>query len=215
MFFGESLAALTAAETSKPVPMLPKLLTFCLAIVAGHRTSPLVFLRVKPDNQHLGSECGLRPRLDSALPVALTTGRALSSTPPKSKRPAFVAANYLSPLSHSLQAGIHKSEWILNALKRVTPLLKRVTYLYCGHLLAGSGVENGQNKLRPCDFTLDLLPEGVLKPYLGSLQLSDFGFQLKLHVGLAGNLFLDFFKSFLERMGHWGCSLNTPQLYSE
>lgn len=37
-----------------------------LASEAGHRAFPLVFLCGKPDNQSLGSECGLRPRLDSA-----------------------------------------------------------------------------------------------------------------------------------------------------
>src|SRR6266566_4473219 len=41
---------------------------------AGHRTSPLVFLREKPDNQSLGSECGLRSRLDLAPLLAETNG---------------------------------------------------------------------------------------------------------------------------------------------
>lgn len=49
-----------------------------LAFDAGHVGFSLVFLREKPDNQLCGSECGLRPRLDSALPVAETTGRAFS-----------------------------------------------------------------------------------------------------------------------------------------
>ncbi len=43
---------------------------------AGHGFS-LVFQREKPDNQSLGSECGLRPRLDSASPLAETSGGAL------------------------------------------------------------------------------------------------------------------------------------------
>jgi len=50
-----------------------------LATLAGHGLSPLVFLREKPDNQSLGSECGLLPRLDSAPSLAsLATGRLLS-----------------------------------------------------------------------------------------------------------------------------------------
>jgi hypothetical protein len=49
-----------------------------LAADAGHAGFSLVFLREKPDNHGLGSECGLLPRLDSVLPSALTDGRALS-----------------------------------------------------------------------------------------------------------------------------------------
>ena len=56
---------------------------FCfvvLAFDAGHVGFSLVFLREKPDNHDLGPECGLLPRLDSALPAALTTGGALLPT---------------------------------------------------------------------------------------------------------------------------------------
>src|SRR6266849_3205996 len=43
---------------------------------AGHGLSPLVFLRKKPDNQILGFECGLRPLLNLASPLAETSGGA-------------------------------------------------------------------------------------------------------------------------------------------
>jgi len=54
--------------------------SFCFVVLAsqaGHVASPLVFLREKPDNQSLGSECGHRPRLDSASLPAQTGGGAL------------------------------------------------------------------------------------------------------------------------------------------
>ncbi len=49
-----------------------------LASQAGHMASPLVFLREKPENQGLGSECGLRPLLDSSLPSVSADGREFS-----------------------------------------------------------------------------------------------------------------------------------------
>src|SRR5579862_7780894 len=50
------------------------------AVRTGHRTSPVVFLREKPDTKNLWSECGLRPRLDSALPSVQPDGRAFLFT---------------------------------------------------------------------------------------------------------------------------------------
>ncbi len=53
--------------------------SLCSSVVtanAGHRAIPLVFLREKPDNQGLGSRCGLRPPLDLALLLAETNGGA-------------------------------------------------------------------------------------------------------------------------------------------
>jgi len=49
-----------------------------LAFQAGHVGSPLVFSAGEADNQSLGFECGLRPRLDSASPLAETSGGALN-----------------------------------------------------------------------------------------------------------------------------------------
>jgi hypothetical protein len=54
--------------------------SFCFGVFAAdacHIGFSLVFLREKPDNHDLGSECGLRPRLDSASPLAETSGEAL------------------------------------------------------------------------------------------------------------------------------------------
>jgi hypothetical protein len=50
-----------------------------LASQAGHGLS-LVFLREKPDNQSLGSECGLRPRLDSAPSSVSADGGVFNSS---------------------------------------------------------------------------------------------------------------------------------------
>lgn len=47
-----------------------------LTFQAGHISSPLVFSAGEADNQSLGSECGLRPLLDSAWPLAETSGGA-------------------------------------------------------------------------------------------------------------------------------------------
>ena len=52
----------------------PKSLRF--GVPATDARHGLLFLREKLYNQGLGSDCGLRSPLDSALPVALTTGRA-------------------------------------------------------------------------------------------------------------------------------------------
>lgn len=43
---------------------------------AGHGLSPLVFLREKPDNEVCRFRCGLRPRLNLALPSVDADGRA-------------------------------------------------------------------------------------------------------------------------------------------
>ncbi|HTX16478.1 MAG TPA: hypothetical protein VMD77_14355 [Candidatus Baltobacteraceae bacterium] len=75
-FLCESLAALAAAEALKSVPVLPKLFAFGTAIVASHVSFSLVFLREKPDNHDLGSDCGLRPPLDSAVPSVSADGTA-------------------------------------------------------------------------------------------------------------------------------------------
>jgi hypothetical protein len=47
-------------------------------VLASQARHGLLFLREKPYNQSLGFECGLRPLLNSALSVALTTDRALN-----------------------------------------------------------------------------------------------------------------------------------------
>jgi len=213
VLFGERLGTLPATEATKPVPMLPKFFAFRTAIVTGHLGLP--FPRSKPIIGFWSAFAARSAIADLPCRQLVADGRAFYLFTTKSKGSPSFTANNSSLFGKSLYAGIHKSKRILNALKGVAPLLKRVTYLYCGHRLARLGVENRQNKLRPCDFILDLLSEGVLKPYLGGLQLSNFSFQLKLQVSLAGNLFPDFFKGLLERVGHWGCSLNTPQLYTE
>src|SRR6266576_3096702 len=48
-----------------------------LTFLAGHVGSPLVFSAGEADNQNLGFECGLRPRLDSAPSLVQARDRAL------------------------------------------------------------------------------------------------------------------------------------------
>src|SRR5579864_1917566 len=80
--FGESSFAGLAAETLNSQSSV-RSKTFCCAVLAsnaGHWTFSLVFLREKSDNQSLGSECRLRPRLDSPPPLAQTSGGVIAST---------------------------------------------------------------------------------------------------------------------------------------
>lgn len=74
--FGESSLAGLAAESLNPQPSVSSKSLSCsvLASDAGHRTSSLVFSREKSDNQSLGSECRVLPRLDSSPPLAETSG---------------------------------------------------------------------------------------------------------------------------------------------
>lgn len=57
-----------AAESKSP----------CFGVLALYTRHGLLFLREKPYNQSLGSECGLRSRLDSALLIVDAIGRALA-----------------------------------------------------------------------------------------------------------------------------------------
>src|ERR1700682_1671095 len=80
--FGKRGFAGRAAKTLDSIASLkPKSLCFgVLTTDTCHIRFSLVFLREKPDNQSLGSECGLRPRLDSVPPLAQTSGGVLVST---------------------------------------------------------------------------------------------------------------------------------------
>jgi hypothetical protein len=75
--FGECSFTTGTAETLDSVASVESELLYfgVLALDASHG---LLFLREKPYNQAIGSECGLRPRLDLARLLALTRGRAFS-----------------------------------------------------------------------------------------------------------------------------------------
>ena len=76
------LTRLAAKPLNPQLSVCPKFLSYSvLASQAGHRAFPLVFLREKPDNQSLGFECGLRPRLNLfPPPSAATLGGGLALT---------------------------------------------------------------------------------------------------------------------------------------
>lgn len=89
--------------------------SFCFVVVTAdtsHVGFSLVFLLEKPDNQSLGSECGLRPRLDSALPLAETRGRAFLFELENYRIVTSSTTENFSLLDEPLQSRKNSSEWL-------------------------------------------------------------------------------------------------------
>jgi len=206
VFFGESLAALTATEALKPVTMFPKLFAFRTAIVASHVGSPLVFLREKPDNHDLGSRCGLRPRLDSALLSVTADSRALSYlpqriSPAESERSSGIGPSKFALLKKPLQNVVKKCQRI-SARETVSPRRKRISDLYCAHRLTSGLIDYRPHKVGPRDLGFDLLAERILDADFGCFQLSASRTQIVDLPRYVGKLFPDVGKSLLEVVGH-------------
>jgi len=130
MRFGERRIAGRATKTLDFVASV-KSESFCLVVVtsnAGHVGFSLVFLREKPDNQSLGSECGLRPRLDSSLPSASTDGREFFS----------VLSSHSAPINIVHVGLIESVKWLSI---RSAALHKSVSRL---NEPSESGVKNGE-----------------------------------------------------------------------
>jgi hypothetical protein len=178
VLFRESLTALTAAIASKSVAMFPKLLTFGVAIVAGHGLFPLAFLREKPNTQRLGSECGLCSRLDSALPPAQTGGRVFSLPPTKPERPSSVTPQNFALLPKPLENRIKKRQRILDAREVVAPIGEGIPNFDRTQRPTSRLIYDSPHKIGPRDFCLYLLPKSGLEADFGGLQLCDFYVQL-------------------------------------
>jgi hypothetical protein len=184
-----------------------------LALEAGHIGFSLVFLREKPDNHDLGSRCGLRPRLDSASPLAETSGEAFfflsqrtnSSgvvTPAKSKRPSCISTNYFALYAKALKNRIKESQRISYASKVISPTCECVPNLYGTHWLASRLIDYGPHKIGPRDFRLYVLAKSVLETDFGGLQLSKFRIELVALLCLVSDLRSYNCEGFLEVLCH-------------
>ena len=131
-----------------------------LTFQASH-WAPLAFLREKPDNQSLGSECGLRPRLDSAPSLAETSDGAffyslifIKSLFVKSafskertrgtvRSPRFlpIPESFLNPtaLYKSIQYGVDRREWIAVLSKTPAQLFKFCSNFACTQRMRRGG----------------------------------------------------------------------------
>ncbi|HYL63262.1 MAG TPA: hypothetical protein VE077_11645 [Candidatus Methylomirabilis sp.] len=201
--FRESLAALTATETLQSVPMLPKFFAFGLAVVARHGLRPSCFLRGEALDSSFRFESGLRPLLNLAPAKARTFVGALSylfTTKPKWSSP--LTADDSSLFGESLNAGIDKCQWIVNALEVVAPTYQLIADFDGSHRSPRIFVESRQNKISPCDFRLNLLAQGVLKAYFRGLHLGDFGIQLGAFPFFVFDLFLNLTEGVLECLCH-------------
>jgi hypothetical protein len=123
----------------------------CFGVFAAdtcHVGFSLVFLREKPDNHDLGSECGLPPRLDSALPSARTDGRALCySFLPCEMFPVLPAREPANPavgrnildcyglyfaVTHALQSSGHRRQRIRRVIGEIKIGFKKPVSNLCG-----------------------------------------------------------------------------------
>lgn len=214
VIFGESLAALLAAESLKAVAVASKLFTLRLAVVAGHEAL-VDFLTEKPHNECVTFRCGLRPRLDLAPSIVSAIGGASYLPPAKFERSPNLAANNFAALSKPLQNRIYKGQRILNAAKVVSPTLKNASHFSSTQIVTLSACHDCPYKLRPCDFRLSLLTKCVLDSNRRSLQLRNFHIKLISRMNFAGNVFLNLLKRFLECIGHRNSFVsNTLTLYT-
>lgn len=98
---GESSFAGRAAKTLDSLGAVESK-SFRFGVLATYARHGLLFLREKPYNQSLGSECGLRPRLDSAPSVALTIDGAFSFHAFKATTSEKITATVEQILIHDL-----------------------------------------------------------------------------------------------------------------
>jgi len=212
VIFGEGLRALAAAIALKAVSVVSEFLAAGIAVVTGHR---LAFLREQADNG-FGSALRLTPRADLAPSSASTGGGAsyLLPTKSKSKRITSLAASDFSALKESLQNRVYERERILDSSKVITPTQKHISHLDSSHLLTLRTIKRIAHELCPCHFRPLVLSKCVANSNRCRLQLGDFNVQLIPRMILAGNLFFDFFQSFLECFCHWILQSNAPPLYT-
>jgi len=86
-----------------------------LTFLAGHVGSPLVFSAGEADNQSLGFECGLRPRLDSALSSVSADGRVFNSSSHVRKRSC--KQPLIKVITHEFAAKLSDSSSLSQALQ--------------------------------------------------------------------------------------------------
>ena len=75
---GHSQGAIRVLHSTIRTLPQPHAMDSMVASYAGHWLSPLDFRREEANNEVLRSECGLRPRLDCAPPLATTNGGDVS-----------------------------------------------------------------------------------------------------------------------------------------
>ena len=160
--------------------MLSKSFAFGLAVVARHGLPPSCLSAGEALHSGFRFESGLRPLLNLARSVALTTGRALSYLPftTKPERLSGVA-NGSSLFNQPLNARIDESQRIVNSLKVVSPTYQFIADFHGSHGPSGVFVQSRENKICPRNFRLNLLSESVLKSYFCGAQLCEFYIQLR------------------------------------
>lgn len=206
VFFGESLAALTAAEALKPVAVFPEPFTLDTAVAARHGLSPSCVSAGEALNSDFRFESGLVPLLNHA-PSSVTADDGVFHLPQrihteKSEWSSCIGTPNFALLKKPLQNRIKEGQRISDSVEFVSPRCESIPHFNCGHRMPNGLIQDRSHEIRPCDFGLHLLSKRVLKPYRSGFQLGDFSVELiaLAHLGNDSRSHID--ECFLEGCCH-------------
>jgi hypothetical protein len=115
--------------------------------------------------------------------------------------PSFTADNP-SLFGKSLYAGVDERKRVVNPREVIAPTYKLIANFSGSHWTTRIFIKGRQNKIRPSDFSLNVLSKCVLKSYFGRLQLRNFYVQFIALRTFIGNLLLNLTKGFANLISH-------------